>query len=212
MFRDDFTQYTGWYREKGEEYGFEYLGDAYSIYVNIPDGHVWSVRSLEIEDVRLEVDASRIEGPEDGYFGLVCRYIDGNNKGREEIAMTAPVSRERRSEKIAMTAPVSQQASDDGWAVSFMMPAAYTMDSIPEPLDSEIIIREIPSYRAAVIRYSGFWSENNYQEHLEQLQQWIAAEGLQASGDAVWARYNAPFTPWFMRRNEILQRVLPDQP
>lgn len=145
-------------------------------------------------------------------FRPLFRYIDGNNRGREEIAMTAPVSQERRSEKIAMTSPVSQQASNDGWVVSFMMPAAYTMDSIPEPLDPAVRIREIPSYRAAVIRYSGFWSEKNYREHLDQLEQWIAAEGLQAIGDPVWARYNAPFTPWFMRRNEIVQRVSLEQP
>jgi hypothetical protein len=106
-----------------------------------------------------------------------------------------------------MTSPVSQQASDSGWAVSFMMPASYTMDTIPEPLDPAVTIREIPPYRAAVIRYSGFWSEKNYRKHLDKLQQWIGSEGLDASGVPVWARYNAPFTPWFMRRNEILLRL-----
>jgi DNA gyrase inhibitor GyrI len=140
-------------------------------------------------------------------FRALFKYIDGNNRVQEEIAMTAPVAQEPRAEKIEMTSPVSQQASDSGWAVSFMMPASYTMDTIPEPLDPAVTIREIPPYRAAVIRYSGFWSEKNYRKHLDKLQQWIGSEGLDASGVPVWARYNAPFTPWFMRRNEILLRL-----
>jgi hypothetical protein len=147
-------------------------------------------------------------------FRSLFRYIDGHNFNREEIAMTAPVSQERHSEKIAMTAPVSQQSREAGWAISFMMPSTYTMNTIPQPLDPDVKIREIPAYRAAVVRYSGFWSEKKYLESLEELRRWMAGEGLVASGNPVWARYNAPFTPWFMRRNEILQPVeqLPPQP
>ena len=136
-------------------------------------------------------------------FRALFKYIDGNNQAREEIAMTAPVS-QARSEKIAMTAPVSQRAAGEQWVVSFMMPSEYTMDTLPEPLDGRIVMRELPPYRAAVIRYSGFWSEKNYREHLEALQGWVAESGLKPRGEPVWARYNAPFTPWFLRRNEIL--------
>ncbi len=137
-------------------------------------------------------------------FRKLFRYIDGNNMAREEIAMTAPVSQEAASEKIAMTAPVSQQQDGDAWAVSFMMPATYTMETIPEPLDPEVRMREIPSHRVAAIRYSGFWSEKNYQEHLSELTAWMQTNGLEPAGTPVWARYDAPFKPWFMRRNEIL--------
>lgn len=140
-------------------------------------------------------------------FRKLFKYIDGNNRAREEIAMTAPVSQEKRAEKIAMTAPVSQQASEAGWAVNFMMPASYTMETIPQPLDPAVAIREVPVYRAAVIRYSGFWSEENYREHLDVLLKWVSEAGLKTTGEPVWARYNAPFTPWFLRRNEILLRI-----
>lgn len=136
-------------------------------------------------------------------FRALFKYIDGNNQAREEIAMTAPVS-QARSEKIAMTAPVSQRAEGERWVVSFMMPAEYTIDTLPEPLDSRVVLRELPPYRAAVIRYSGFWSEKNYREHLEALEGWVAESALEPRGEPVWARYNAPFTPWFLRRNEIL--------
>ena len=140
-------------------------------------------------------------------FRPLFRYIDGNNRAQQEIAMTAPVSQEARSEKIAMTAPVSQSRADEGWVVSFMMPAEFSWDTIPEPLDPNVSLRQIPAHHAVVIRYSGTWSETGYRRHLEELVAWIDANGLDAIGEPVWARYNAPFVPWFMRRNEILLRV-----
>ena len=141
-------------------------------------------------------------------FRKLFGYIGGDNRSQSEIAMNAPVSQEKRSEKIAMTSPVGQQKSGDGWAVSFMMPASYTMETIPQPTDPSVVIRQIPAHRVAAIRYSGFWSEEKYQEHLEELNVWIKNENQEVAGQPVWARYNAPFTPWFMRRNEILIPVM----
>ena len=137
-------------------------------------------------------------------FRALFKYIDGNNREQQEIAMTAPVSQQKNPVKIDMTAPVSQSRQADGWAVSFMMPASFTMETIPEPLDPDVKIRQIPSHRAVSIRYSGTWSEKNYSKHLEDLENWLDEHGEKAAGEPVWARYNAPFTPWFLRRNEIL--------
>ena len=137
-------------------------------------------------------------------FRKLFKYIDGNNQTGGEIAMTAPVSQEPRGEKIAMTSPVSQASTGEGWAVAFMMPASFTMDSIPQPNDPAVVIREVPAHQAAAVRYSGTWSEKNYARHLQRLTDWLQESGLEPSGEPVWARYNAPFTPWFMRRNEIL--------
>ena len=106
-------------------------------------------------------------------FRALFRYIDGENRTQSKIAMTAPVAQQPESRKIAMTAPVSQQAADGGWVVSFMMPASFTSETTPEPLNPAVKIRQVPAYRAAAIRYSGFWSEKNYREHLEELQAWI---------------------------------------
>jgi effector-binding domain-containing protein len=140
-------------------------------------------------------------------FRKLFKYISGGNSSRSEIAMTAPVTQERQTEKIAMTAPVGQRAAEQGWAISFMMPASYTMETIPLPEDASIMLREIPAHRAAAIRYSGTWSENKYKKHLGLLQNWIEQNSLEPIGQPLWARYNAPFVPWFMRRNEILIAV-----
>jgi len=141
-------------------------------------------------------------------FRKLFRYIDGDNVAQQEIAMTAPVSQAPVSEKIAMTAPVAQRPDASGWVVSFMMPGSYTMDTIPQPSDPAVKLRAVPAFRAAVIRYSGFWSEEGFQEHLQELRSWIAKQNLEVTGDPVWARYDPPFKPWFMRRNEILIPVL----
>ena len=142
-------------------------------------------------------------------FRKLFNYISGDNTRRDKIAMTAPVSQKREAEKIAMTSPVGQRAAGQGWAVSFMMPAAYTMETIPVPVDPAVVLREIPAYRAAAVRYSGGWSAERYQKHLAQLQDWIERNGWEVVGEPVWARYDAPFTPWFMRRNEILVALAP---
>ena len=127
-------------------------------------------------------------------FRTLFKYIDGANRARQEIAMTAPVT---------------QQRAGAGWAVRFVLPADYTLETAPEPNDPRVAIRQVPAHRAAVIRYSGTWSEGRYREHLARLREWLDARGLETTGDPVWARYDAPYMPWFLRRNEILLR-LPD--
>jgi hypothetical protein len=145
-----------------------------------------------------------IEEAGNAAFRRLFAYISGANQATNKIAMTAPVSQEARSEKIAMTAPVSQERAKDGWAVSFMMPAGSTLDTLPTPTDPTVTLRLVPARRMAAIRYSGFWSEKRYLQHKKELDTWIQEKGLAITGEPVWARYNPPFTPWFLRRNEIL--------
>ena len=170
--------------------------------VVLSDGD-FEIREYEPSIVAETVVDDDFEGAGNSAFRKLFGYIDGDNVKREEISMTAPVS-QVQSEKIAMTSPVAQQAAEGGWAVSFMMPSSYTMETIPQPRDESVVIRKIPAYRAAAIRYSGFWSEKKYHEHLEKLNDWIDTNGYKRLGEPVWARYDAPFKPWFMRRNEIL--------
>ncbi|MFT6347922.1 MAG: hypothetical protein ACJAYB_000923, partial [Psychromonas sp.] len=68
--------------------------------------------------------------------------------------------------------------------------------------------REVPARLIAVVRYSGFWSEKSYLRNLIKLQNWIENSSLTPVGEPIWARYNPPFMPWFLRRNEILVPVV----
>jgi hypothetical protein len=137
-------------------------------------------------------------------FKRLFRYISGDNRSRDKVAMTAPVSQQPMREKIKMTAPVGQRRVQEKWAVSFMMPASYTLETLPEPEDPNITLRQVPARRMAAVRYTGFWSEKSYLRYKLELESWIYERGLNIVGDPIWARYNPPFTPWFLRRNEIL--------
>ena len=124
--------------------------------------------------------------------------------------MTAPVT---QSQRIAMTSPVTQQASGSKWLVQFSMPSSWTMKTLPVPNDSRVTLREVPPRTVAVLRYSGTWSEANDVEHLEKLKKQLTASGLQTIGEPVWARYDPPYTPWFMRTNEVqLELAAPPSP
>ena len=165
--------------------------------------------SFEIRDYKPHVLAEiivegNIEEAGNKAFNRLFRYISGENHSSDEIEMTAPVSQEPRGEKIKMTAPVSLQPAEGRWAVSFMMPAPFTLEMLPIPNDPEINLRRVPARRMAAVRYSGFWSGEKYLRYKKKLEAWIQKEGLTVAGDPIWARYNSPFTLWFLRRNEIL--------
>jgi hypothetical protein len=137
-------------------------------------------------------------------FNRLFSYISGKNRSQNKIAMTAPVSQKAAAEKIAMTAPVGQQRAAAGWTVSFAMPASYALETLPLPEDTDVKLRQIPAQHMAAVQYSGTWSERRYLEYKQELESWIQKSGFRINGEPVWARYNPPFTPWFLRRNEIL--------
>jgi effector-binding domain-containing protein len=137
-------------------------------------------------------------------FRRLADYINGNNRKKQSISMTAPVTQEASSEKIAMTAPVGQERAGGKWRITFVMPNEYTMDTLPEPLDSRVTLKEEPGQLMAAIRYSGTWSRAGYEKHKAILEEFIERRGLTVIGEPVWARYNPPFLPWFLRRNEVL--------
>jgi len=140
-------------------------------------------------------------------FRRLFRFISGNNVAQQKIAMTAPVT-QSRGEKIAMAAPVSQVADGRAFRVAFTLPSTYTIATAPKPLDATIQIHEVPAQVIACWRYSGRWTVANYRESETLLRERIKASGLEVRGDAVLARYNPPFTPWFLRRNEVLIPVV----
>jgi effector-binding domain-containing protein len=121
-------------------------------------------------------------------FGRLFKYISGNN---------------RKKESIAMTAPVNQQKSEGKYVVSFTMPAKYSLDTLPEPVDSNVVLTQMPSRKIAAIRYSGTWSQKRYLEHKAELEQFIMDKGLKITGEDIFARYDPPFQLWFLRRNEV---------
>lgn len=159
-----------------------------------------------VAEVLINADA---RDPANSAFPILAGYLFGKNKGERTFAMTAPVTQTPAPVKMEMTAPVTQTATAGGFAVQFVLPKGITVASAPEPLDARVVLREMPPQRVGVIRYSGFWSESNYNEHLAKLQAGLRAANIGWAGEPTYSRYDGPMTPWFMRRNEIWLPLAP---
>jgi hypothetical protein len=173
-------------------------------YEVIKKDNVFELREYAAHILAETVVEGNLEDAGSKAFKILFSYISGNNRSGDKMAMTAPVSQEPMGEKIKMKAPVAQQRAKESWAVSFMMPGSYTLRTLPEPGDPKVTLRQVPARRMASVRYSGFWSEKGYLQHKIELESWIHRMGFTIVGDPIWARYNSPFMPWFLRRNEIL--------
>jgi hypothetical protein len=121
-------------------------------------------------------------------FKLLAGYIFGNNDAGEKMAMTAPV--ETRGEDYA-----------------FVMERKYSMETLPQPEDNRIQLRTKPARVVAVRRFSGRWTDRNFERHRKALLDDLAKLGVEITGEPELARYNGPFTPWFLRRNEFIAPV-----
>jgi hypothetical protein len=137
-------------------------------------------------------------------FRRLFDYISGKNRKQQSITMTAPVSQKTESEKISMTAPVNQVRVGEKYQITFVMPAKYTLETLPEPLDTRVKLKAVPGQLIAALRYSGTWSKERYEEKRIRLQVQMKQKNLEPAGEPIFARYNPPFMPWFLRRNEVL--------
>ena len=136
-------------------------------------------------------------------FQRLAGYIFGNNKKQLKMVMTAPVLQEQKAETLAMTAPVIQQQSGSIWLMAFVLPKDYSVATAPIPLDSAVIIKELPEKKVAVIQYSGFLSEQGIKDKSEELTNWLSQQGYKAISPARSAAYDPPWTLPFLRRNEV---------
>lgn len=167
--------------------------------------------TIEIRDyapmivAEAEVTGERKEAINQG-FRIIADYIFGNNAPAQKIAMTAPVI-QQPSEKIAMTAPVIQQGDGNQWKVRFVMPADYTMDTLPKPNNHAVKLEEIPAKRFAVIRFSGMGSSDSLKEQTSALNAFITKKNFKSISQPTYAFFNPPWTLPFLRRNEVMVEV-----
>ena len=141
-------------------------------------------------------------------FRVLAGYIFGDNEPQQKMAMTAPVE-SSKGVRMNMTAPVTSQAGNGGgpYTYAFVMERKYTMGTLPKPDNPAIRLVQRPERVMAVHRYSGTWSEERYREHEKMLLDALAVDRVETTASPVFARYDAPFTPWFLRRNEILVEI-----
>ncbi|MBU1589107.1 MAG: heme-binding protein [Actinobacteria bacterium] len=152
------------------------------------------------------VTSGDFEGAGSRAFRYLFGYITGDNAARGTIEMTAPVV-QAASQRIAMTAPVVQSAEGDSFVVAFVLPASLTEATAPRPSRPEVSLRTVPARYAAAARFSGRWSEASFEKHRSDLLSAVEAAGLSTVGKPWFARFDPPFTPWFLRHNEVLVEI-----
>jgi len=129
---------------------------------------------------------------DDGSFMRLFRFITGANEAKQ---------------KIAMTTPVFMSGNDTNRTMAFVLPAKLNATTSPKPADGAVAVRELPGGRFAVLRFSGGRSTKREAETLARLQTWLAAQGLKASASPVYGYFDPPWTPSFLRRNEVMLRT-----
>lgn len=188
-----------------------YVGYAATSDIETPKYEV--VSTAESYEIRLYAPQIRAEVVVEGSyreslyggFRKLADYIFGNNTAQSKIEMTAPVLAEK-SEKIAMTAPVlhEPQPGKEAQVVAFVMPSSYTLETLPKPNNEAVALREVPAMRYAVHSFGGWATEGRVAARTKVLQESLARDGIETIGMPIVAQYDPPWTPPYMRQNEIL--------
>lgn len=164
---------------------------------------------------QVRVNGDRQEAINAG-FKLLAGYIFGANTRGQSIAMTAPVEQVSDAgiavESVPVEAACTSPAEAESWLVRFVMPRGLTMDTLPAPNDPTVKLLPMTNARVAAIRFSGLAGEAAIASNTMELLAWMAVRRLQPAGTPSLARYNPPWTLWFMRRNEILVTLRADAP
>jgi hypothetical protein len=157
---------------------------------------VKKIGQLEIRRYPEVILAKVMNNRNDSGFGLLFQYINGENKTQRKIAMTAPVI---TSERIPMTAPVVTGKN----YMAFVLPTSFRKETVPVPINPAVKIEIQPKKEMTVLRFSGRTSEKRVEKYAQKLKTILQNEGIQYIGEFILMRYNSPFTPGFLRRNEV---------
>ncbi|MEI8058395.1 MAG: heme-binding protein [Actinomycetes bacterium] len=136
-------------------------------------------------------------------FRSLVSYIGGGNATGVGLAMTAPVIQQRQHGETLNTTEIASGR----FVVAFVLPASTTAATAPLPRDPAVQVRVVPTEYAAAARFSGRWTASSYGQHVSQLVESVRSAGLEIVGSPRFARFDPPWTPWFMRRNEVVVSV-----
>lgn len=162
----------------------------------------FSIRDYsEVIVVETEVVASRRDATSEA-FRKLFRYISGNNEANLEISMTSPV---------AQTLTNQDGEIGENWAVRFFLPRSLSEENIPKPSETGVAVVKLKSQKYGSVSFKGTQNDKKVSENLAKLEAFIAENDYEVSGPPVYAFYDPPFIPWFLRDNEILLPVIANQ-
>lgn len=165
--------------------------------------------AAEVRVVAGDTDAAGSMG-----FMPLANYIFGNNRPGEKVATTAPVTtapvtardslQGGDGDKIAMTAPVTTAPEADGqYAVRFMMPSEWTMDTLPAPADDRVALVEVPERFVVVSGFTGAKEDASIEAAEAAVSDFVAANDLVPAGEFTLAGYSAPRVPDAQKKWEV---------
>jgi len=165
-------------------------------------------------------------------FNLLADYIFGNNRRRDSIPMTKPVTAAERipmttpvmaseslpmtipvtiSEKVPMTAPVTEAPGPgDSWRVAFFAPSRYSLNTMPVPNNPAVHIKQLPKRKLAVLRFRGLATAQRVEKERENLRAMLARDSLHPLEPGTVARFDPPFVPALFMHNEIQVEIAED--
>ncbi len=162
----------------------------------------YTVRStdgpFEIRDypsLQIAATPTGADGSDNGFMRLF-HYISGDNSDNGKISMTTPVF---------MIPGATQE-------MAFVLPESYRTNRPPQPKESSVQVRELPPRRFAVYRFTGYRRPETEAEARKQLESWLQKVKLVGDGDPVYAYFDPPWTPSFLRRNEVMLPLKPNLP
>jgi len=166
-----------------------------------------SDRSFEVREygprivAEVEATGSREKALSEA-FNTLAGFLFGKNSPQSHVELHKSVVSPK--EKLSMTVPVTTQSIGPSTIrMRFFMPTTYLMENLPVPDDKRIKVFELPSQRFAVLRFSGSARKDNFDRHWETLKKILDRKGLTPTGEPFEAYYNPPFTPIFLKRNEV---------
>ncbi|MBC6497997.1 MAG: heme-binding protein [Alphaproteobacteria bacterium GM7ARS4] len=151
------------------------------------------------------VDGNREEAAYQA-FSILVDYIQGANQKQQAISMTTPVIQQP---SVHIQRQQRENERDNAWRIGFYLPATFSAEDSPTPDDQRIVLRRIPKTRFASIRFSGRHSDNNFYQHASMLRRYLLKQTIPFDEPPIFAYYDSPFTPWFLRRNEVLYSLPP---
>jgi hypothetical protein len=173
--------------------------------VSVPYRVISQIGEIEVRKYPFMVLAKVKDRPDDSAFSILFDYISGNNQGNERIPMTAPVVSQRVGTTLEMTAPVLRDAD----SFAFVLPPGTELRTAPRPVDPRIELVPVPSRLLAVLRFSGRAYQREVMHRERELMEILRERGVRTRGSLILMRYNSPFTPGFLRRNEVAVEVDP---
>ena len=127
-------------------------------------------------------------------FRFLFKYISGENKNKESISMTIPV--------------MQKSSGNNKWNVSFVVPKKFDIKNAPQPDNVNIQLKNNSDLKVIAITFSGLFSDGNIQENETKLRNYIKEQGIKIEEPAIYAGYNAPWSPWFLKRNEVMFKLI----